>query len=88
MDCLCSPIRHTTQNEKFSLGKATRIGTLGKTDVDDRKITSVIDDKNIELNDTTVSFMKEKYLVFMFNNENIHIYKKLYGFATICPSKR
>jgi hypothetical protein len=34
---------------------------------------------NFIYNSVNFIFMKEKYLVFMFNNENIHIYKKQYN---------
>ena len=72
-------------NEKFSLGKATRIGTLGKTDVDDRKITPVIDDKNIDdaynAHDITITKEVDRLVVkgtFKRGTEvNVILYKNL-----------
>ena len=54
------------ENEKFEVGEAKRIGTLGKTEVTEEKWTPFFTDKKIDLSD------KEK-------NEKKGFFSKIFG---------
>lgn len=74
-----------SKNEKLKLGSASRIGNLGKTTIDERKVTSTIDTKKIdeEYNSHEITITKEVDRLVVSGrfkkgtNVNIILYKDL-----------